>query len=81
MSDQDAPQPAYAWCFSHGRLHTFWPSRAWCTAAWIELDGASEEEAMRDKRGRFGDALFIHGLPEEQALAVLAACAERRGEE
>ena len=78
---KDGPKPTYAWCFSHGRLHTFWPSRIWCTADWIELAGATKEEALHDKRSRFGEAQFIHGLPSDQRLSVLGACAERRNEE
>lgn len=78
---EDGPEPTYAWCFSHGRLHTFWPSRTWCTANWIEMDGATEEEALYDKQGRFGDASFIHDLPADLRLFVLAACAEHHGEE
>lgn len=70
--------PTFAWCFDHGRLHTIRPSRTWCTANWIALDGSEEEEALRDKRDRFGDALFLYGLSAGQRALVLAACAERR---
>ncbi len=60
--------PTYAWCFSHGRMHTFVPSTehpdgAWCTAEWMPLDGGTEDAALTDKQTRYGDAQFIHHLP------------------
>jgi hypothetical protein len=76
----------FAWCFSHGQLHRFrlsdqYPDGAWCTAKWMPLDGATEEEALRDKQARFDDAQFDHHLPHEKQLAVIEACAARRREE
>jgi hypothetical protein len=66
----------FAWCFSHGRLHCFRPSAeypdgAWCTADWVALDGATEEEATRDKVARFGEARFMDHLPLAVQIAVM----------
>lgn len=47
----------FAWCFDHGRLHR---DPGWCTASWVPLAGATEDEAMADKRRRFGAAEFTH---------------------
>jgi hypothetical protein len=59
----------FAWCFSHGRLHT---DPAWCTASWSPLPGATtEEEALTEKRQRFGDAEFLHQLPLGLQVAVI----------
>jgi hypothetical protein len=78
------PEPAitYAWCFSHGCIHWFRPSAqdpdgAWCTANWMRLDGATEEDALKDKQARFGDAQFDHHLPPETRLLVIEACGAR----
>jgi hypothetical protein len=61
-------QPEFAWCFSHGRLHY---SRDWCTAFWVPLTGATEGEAVADKRERYGDATFMHHLPQDAQLEVM----------
>ncbi|MBD0743534.1 hypothetical protein [Streptomyces sp. CBMA152] len=60
----------YAWCFSHGRLHRF-DGDPWCTATWTPLDGGSETEALADKQARYGDAQFLHQLPDEQHLDLI----------
>lgn len=58
------PTPTYAWCFSHGRMHTFYSDREpWCTAMWAPVSGDTEEAALAAKRERYGDAQFIHHLP------------------
>lgn len=62
----------YAWCFSHGRLHLFAePEGPWCTAGWVRLTGGFEEEALADKQTRFGDAQFLHHLPNDQQVAII----------
>ena len=60
----------YAWCFSHGRDHRF-DGEPWCTATWTPLAGRTEEEALRDKEERFGDAQFLHQLPAERQLLLI----------
>lgn len=68
----------YAWCFSHGFMHTFDPESPWCTADWVWLDGDSEDAAMADKAARYGDAQFLHQLPDLEAqLAVIGLCEQR----
>lgn len=62
----------WAWCFSHGRLHRFTSGdEPWCTATWTRLTGATEDEALADKQARFGDAQFLHHLPDEQQLQLI----------
>ncbi|MEV4374571.1 hypothetical protein AB0J71_46475 [Nonomuraea sp. NPDC049637] len=66
----------FAWCFDHGRLHTFVPTPqhpdgAWCNAAWLKLAGESEAAALADKDRRFGQARFFDELPDETQLQVL----------
>lgn len=68
----------YAWCFDHGRLHAFDPDTPWCTARWAWLDGDNETLAIMDKRLRYGDAQFLHELPNEQQLVIINECAGRR---
>lgn len=71
----------HAWCFSHGRLHTFrptaeYPDGAWCTALWVPLDGADPFAAEKNKLDRYGDAQFIHhiaDLDEQMRIHELAA--------
>jgi len=49
-------KPRFAWCFSHGRLHTFWTDETpWCTATWVWLDGTTEDEAMQIKASAYGE--------------------------
>lgn len=85
MRDPIAPT-WYAWCFSHGRLHTFVPrgeaespDGAWCTADWSRLAGASEGEALADKQDRYGDAQFLDHLPLEVQVAVMDETTPLRG--
>lgn len=67
----EEPTPNYAWCFSHGRMHTFWPDREpWCTALWVRVAGITEDEAEAAKRERFGDARFMHDLPVEEQVVI-----------
>lgn len=61
----------YAWCFDHGRMHVFDPEKPWCTAAWVPLDGHAEAEAVADKQTRYGNAQFLHDLPDGLHLAVI----------
>ncbi|MGX1129929.1 hypothetical protein RKD49_002119 [Streptomyces glaucescens] len=62
----------WVWCFSHGRLHHFAPGdEPWCTATWTRLDGATEHDALADKQARYGEAQFIHQLPDEQQLQLI----------
>jgi hypothetical protein len=68
----------YAWCFDHGRLHAFDPDAPWCTAWWVWLDGADEVLATQDKRLRYGDAEFLHQLPDDQQLAIIRESVTRR---
>lgn len=67
--------PWYAWCFSHGRLHTFHPGPdddgAWCTAEWSRLNGNNAQAALADKQTRYGDAQFLNELPLDVQMAVI----------
>ncbi len=74
----------YAWCFSHGRMHTFrpsaeYPNGAWCTAHWVHLGPAavSEETAEKVKQDHFGHARFMHELHQEAQVAVMEQIRER----
>lgn len=75
------PEPTYAWCFDHGRLHIFRLTESnpdpWCTANWMPLTGATEDEALADKQQRYEDAQFIHHLDEDQQWHVIEVCALR----
>ncbi len=61
---------SFAWCFSHGRLHRF-NSQPWCTADWVRLPGASQDEARAAQVERFGEAVFLHHLPLEQQAEIV----------
>lgn len=57
-------QIAYAWCFDHGALHRFVRAEgAWCSAAWVPLDGSTKGEALRHKQLVWGHAQFFDQLP------------------
>jgi hypothetical protein len=67
-----------AWCFSHGRMHTFGSSDgAWCTADWVDLGASNPALAEDRKRAHFGDARFMHDLPLEAQEAVMQQVQER----
>jgi len=69
----------YAWCFSHGFMHTFDPEMPWCTATWVWLDGDFKDQAASDKQQRYGDAKFLHELPDTEAqLAVMDLSREQQ---
>ncbi|MFJ8313300.1 MULTISPECIES: hypothetical protein [unclassified Streptomyces] len=61
----------YAFCFDQGDLHVFRGEEPWCTAAWVTLSGSTRDEALEDKRSRFGKARFVDDLPLEQQVEVL----------
>lgn len=61
---------AYAWCFSHGRLHRF-DGTPWCTATWVRLTGVTKSDALANKRARYGNAQFLHQLPDEQQYQLI----------
>lgn len=64
--------PVFAWCFSHGALHTFpAATQPWCTAVWVPLPGANRDEALLAKKERYGDAEFVDQLPADQQQAQL----------
>jgi hypothetical protein len=60
----------YAWCFDHGRMHTF-DDQPWCTATWVRLAGDTVEEATADKVARFGNAVFMHDMRLEAQGDIL----------
>lgn len=62
----------FAWCFSHGRLHHF-GDEPWCTATWAVLPGTTEAEALAVKEQLYGNAEFLHQLPDEQQIALIDA--------
>lgn len=64
----------YAWCFSHGCIHRFITKRdPWCTATWAPLVGSTEAEALADKQTRYGDAQFLHQLPDMDVQLALVS--------
>lgn len=66
MSDTETVV-TYAWCFDHGRLHRFLAEEGtWCTAAWVPLDGDTEEGALTHKQLVWGDAQFFHQLTHDR---------------
>lgn len=67
----------YAWCFSHGTMHTFGVDGAWCTADWVDLGTSNEASAERIKQDHFGDARFMNDLPIEAQEAVIEQVRER----
>ncbi|MFJ7525144.1 hypothetical protein ACIQ1S_09475 [Streptomyces griseus] len=71
----------YAWCFSHGVLHTF-PvgDLPWCTATWVAFTAATEAEALASKHAAYGDAQFLHELPVDKQIEVIEATDARAGE-
>lgn len=66
------PKTTYAWCFSHGLLHTF-PAGTdpWCTGNWVPFSARSEAEALEGKTMSYGDAVFFDDLTGDQKLEVL----------
>ncbi len=70
--------PAYAWCFSHGRMHTFGDiNGAWCTGHWVDLGTHFRVSAEDRKEAHFGDARVLHELPLEAQQAVIEQVKER----
>lgn len=67
----------HAWCFSHGRMHTFGSDGAWCTAHWVDLGASNPVQADQRKRDHFGDARFMDELPLEAQKAVIEQVQER----
>lgn len=68
--ESDKPKQGYAWCFSHGTLHTF-DAEPWCTADWVPFSARSEEEALEGKAAAYGDVKFFDDLPYDKKLEVL----------
>lgn len=62
----------YAFCFDHGRAHTF-PAgtKPWCTAAWVPFRVSTEEDALEAKQAAYGDARFLHQLPGDKQLEII----------
>lgn len=70
-----------AWCFDHGTLHRFGKDGEWCTAAWVALDGDTDEEALEQKRLIWGTAEFFDQLDLDRQgglIAVTSARSSRR---
>lgn len=69
----------YAWCFSHGALHTFPVDHTpWCTAVWIAFTATNEAEALTSKHAIYGDAQFLDELPVEKRIEVIETTDARR---
>lgn len=71
----------FAWCFDHGRLHTFLPDgnpNEVCSAAWVQLHGDSEEEALNQKQLVWGDAQFFDQLSLDRQGGLIAITEMRR---
>lgn len=60
----------YAWCWSHGRDHRF-TGDPWCTARWTPLPGTTRAKTLAAKTEQYGDAEFLHHLPDTKQLATL----------
>lgn len=62
----------FAYCFDHGRTHHFAEGETpWCDAAWVWLDGDTEDQALANKQARFGAAQFEDQLAMDQRLAII----------
>ncbi|MFI5649920.1 hypothetical protein ACIA71_01705 [Streptomyces anulatus] len=69
----------YAWCFSHGVLHTFPTGTVpWCTATWVAFIAATEADALAAKHAAYGDAQFLGELPIEKQIEVIEIADARR---
>lgn len=68
----------FAWCFDHGRLHTFGKSGTECSAAWVPLEGATEEEALRHKELVWGHAQFFDQLDLDRQGGLISVVQSRR---
>lgn len=69
----------YAWCFSHGVLHTFREGDTpWCTATWIAFTATTRTDALAAKHAAYGDAQFLHDLPVEKQVEVIETADARR---
>jgi hypothetical protein len=67
----------FAWCFDHGTLHRFVDrgfrhDGVWCTAAWVELEAETTDEALCAHVAKWGGVQFFHQLSTKQQLEVLA---------
>lgn len=69
----------YAWCFSHGTLHSFPTSDTpWCTATWVAFTATTEADALAAKQEAYGDAQFLHDLPNDQQVEVIELAEARQ---
>lgn len=54
----------FHWCFDHGSWHTTkLDEQCWCTAAWVTIEGDTQEEADANRNRMYGSARFLHELP------------------
>ena len=67
-----------AWCFDHGVLHHFNEDGDRCTAAWVLLDGNTDEEALEHKELAWGPAKFFSDLPLDRQGGLIAVTEARR---
>jgi len=69
----------HAWCFSHGRMHTFDADETpWCTASWVAFAVTGELQALEAKQAAYGGARFLNELPVEKQLEVMEIGEARR---
>ncbi|MEV1042367.1 hypothetical protein AB0J01_37995 [Streptomyces sp. NPDC050204] len=62
----------HAWCFDHGRAHTFKGGKEpWCGAAWVTFAATSTEEALAAKQAAYGDAQFFDQLSATDQLDII----------
>ena len=79
LAQQESSRPTYAWCFDHGRLHTFLAEEGtWCTAAWVALDAPSEQEALKQKELIWGPAEFFDQLPLDRQGGLIGMMDARK---
>ena len=67
-----------AWCFDHGTLHRFGEDGERCNAAWVPLDGETDEEALNQKELMWGPGQFFGDLDLERQGGLIAITEKRR---
>lgn len=78
MTDQNL---RYAWCFSHGLMHTFENADPNCDGTWVYLEGTNRQEAWADKNRRYAQAAFLRDLPtlRDRMAAIVTSGKNKTG--
>lgn len=73
-----SPADLHVWCFDHGRAHVFAASTTpWCSAAWVQFNAVSADQALEAKQAAYGDAQFFDQLSGDHQLEVIEIYAAR----